>query len=422
MSDIDGGISKPRRTRKRAAGEGTIRKRADGLWVGRLMVGMKPNGDPDIRQVSAKTQALCRERLDALKAQVANGTLASTDMAGFTVAMLLDRWLATAKPNLRQSTYTRYERFVVHHFKPALGTKRLAKLSHADVESFLIAKRAESKKRGRGKTATVLTPRGIRHLYVVLKTALSWAIRKGFLTVNPMNRVDAPSVPRVEIVPLTPAETARLLNAAEEANDPLLALWELAAATGARKGELLGLRWDDIDLEAGSIRVRRTLVRVRNRQPEFASPKTSRSYRTIDIADESVESLKRHRDRQTFSAAKLGDAYADLNLVFATSLGTALAPESVSGRYKIALRRAGLDERKRVHDLRHGAATMMLAAGEPITVVSEQLGHAGPEITMRVYGHAVPGARKRAAEALGAALRAARQTPPEAQQDEAASS
>src|SRR5947207_2118600 len=101
-----------RKARKRAAGEGSIRKRSDGLWVARLMVGTKLNGDPDVRQVSAKTQALCRERLDALKAQAANGTLPAAEMAGLTVAAFLDRWLSSVTNNRRVATHVRYQGYV----------------------------------------------------------------------------------------------------------------------------------------------------------------------------------------------------------------------------------------------------------------------------------------------------------------------
>jgi integrase len=248
MTIVPGAL--PCKAKKRAHDEGTLRWNETKLrWIGRLMVGTRLDGKPDVREVKATTQAECRSKLDALKAQAANGTLGSADLASLTVGALLDKWLASVKPNLRGSTHQRYERFVVHHFKPALGTKRLAKLTPHDVEDVLTAKRTESKQRGRRKTATVLAPRTVHHLYVVLGTALSWAVKKGYLTVNPMARVDPPSVPRVEMVPLSPAETARLLNAAEEAGDPLLPLWELAVATGARKGEFLGLRWDDVDLE-----------------------------------------------------------------------------------------------------------------------------------------------------------------------------
>src|SRR5581483_8991299 len=185
-----------RRARKRADGEGTIRySEKKGLWLARLMVGQRLDGKPDIREVSAKSQKACRQKLDALKAQMANGTLPSDKAAGLTVSAFLDRWLAAVKPNIRQSTHQRYERFVVHHFKPALGAKRLSKLTHADIEDFLNAKRVESKRRGRRKTESTLAPRTIRHLYVVLNTALTWAIRKGYLTVNPMVRVDVPTVP-----------------------------------------------------------------------------------------------------------------------------------------------------------------------------------------------------------------------------------
>jgi integrase len=286
------------KARKRADGEGSIRwSETKKLWIARLMVGTRLDGKPDIREVTARSQKACREKLEALKAQAANGTLASADVAAMTVSAFLDKWLSTVKPNLRGSTHQRYERFVIHHFKPALGSKRLARLTHHDIEDFLTAKRFESKKRGRGKSETVLAPRTIRHLYVVLNTALSWGLRKGYLTVNPMQRVDAPTVPRVEMVSLTPGETARLLNAAGTEGDPLLPLWELAVTTGARKGELLGLRWDDIDLDAGTIRIRRTLMRVRGRKPVFDEQKTAQSYRAVELGPGAVESLRRLRDR-----------------------------------------------------------------------------------------------------------------------------
>jgi integrase len=213
---------KKARSRKRANREGSIFKRSDGLWIGRLMVGTKPDGKPDMRQVSAKTQATCREKLDALKAQAANGTLVRGDVPGMTVSALLDRWLATVTPNLRASTSTRYKAYAEVHFKPWLGAKKLTKLTHDDVQGFLNAKRDEQ--RLHGKKVKKLAPRTIHHLYVVLGTALTWAVKKGYLTVSPMLRVDAPRVPKSEITPLTPAQTTALLDAADAAGDPLLGL------------------------------------------------------------------------------------------------------------------------------------------------------------------------------------------------------
>jgi integrase len=369
-------------------------------WIGRLMVGHRLDGKPDVREVSANSQRVCRERLDALKGQAANGTLPSGETAGMSVSAFLDRWLTTVKPKLRPKTYRMYSQFVEIHYKPALGSKRLTKLSHDDVQGFLNAKRDE--KRRRGKSERLLAPRTVHHLYVVLGTALNWAVKKGYIAFSPMLRVDPPPVPSTEMTPPTAQQTARLLDVAAAEADPLLALWTLAALTGARKGELLGLTWDDIDLEAGALRIRPSAIR---------DLKTARSRRTLDLDDDAVAALAAHRDRQAFARQALGEAYDDQNLVFASEIGTPLDPDNVSKRFKRALKVAGLPPTTRLHDLRHGVATLLLEAGETVPTVSEYLGHASPAVTMAIYAHAVPGAKKRAARKLGAIIREARKRP-----------
>jgi integrase len=397
-----------RKAKKRADGEGSLRwSETKKLWIGRVMVGRRPDGKPDIREVTAKSQKACREKLDAVRAQATSGTLASSDVAGLTVAAFLDRWLTTVKPNLRDSTYTRYKGYTETHFKPSLGTRRLAKLTHDDVQAMLNAKRDET--RQHGKKVKKLAPRTIHHMYVVLGTALNWAVKKGYLAVSPMLRVDTPRVPKVEITPLTPAQTAALLEAAEAAGDRLLALWTVAAVTGAREDELLGLTWDDVDLDGGTLTIRPNAIR---------DVKTPRSRRTLGLESDAVAVLTAHRDRQTFQKQALGDGYDDKGIVFASERGTKLNPGNVTRSFKRALRRASLPLTTRLHDLRHGVATMLLEDGETVPTVSEYLGHASPAVTMQVYAHAVPGAGKRAAQRLGAILRSARAST-EVAQDEA---
>jgi integrase len=402
-------LRKQAKKKHRANGEGTIYKRADDIWIGRLMVGTRLDGKPDVRQVSAKSQAACRAKLDALKLQATNGNLSAAETTGLTVAAFLDRWLMTVEPNLRESTLRLYRGYVTKHFKPALGTKRLAKLTHDDVQAFLNAKRVE--KRKSGKTEKTLAPRTLHHLYVVLGTALTWGIQQGYLTVSPMVRVAAPRVKAAEVVPLTAEQTMKLLEIAAAESDPLVALWTVAAYTGARKGELLGLTWGDVNLDAGTIHIRRTLKRASKRTPDYDDPKTVRSRRILDLDADAVDALRAHHDRQKFHRQELGDAYEDHGIVFASELGTPLDQANVSRRFKRALKRAGLPETTRMHDLRHGAATMMLEAGESVPTVSEYLGHASPAITMQVYAHAVPGSKRRAAERLGSVLRDARPAP-----------
>lgn len=409
-----------RKPRKRASGEGSLRfneKRK--LWVGRLMVGRRLDGKPDVREVTAKTQRACRERLDALKLQAANGSLSSSEAAGLTVAAFLDRWLSMVQDSRRVATYLRYRAYSEGHFKPALGQKRLAKLTHDDVQQFLTAKRTEN--RSRGSVSKPLSPRSLHNIFVALGTALSWGVRKGYIAISPMARVDPPRFVRTEVRPLTAEQTMKMIEGSE--NDPLVCLWTLAALTGARKGELLALSWDDVDLDAGQVHIRRSLRTVKAGEPEYTEPKTARSRRTLDLAEDAIRALRAHRDRQQFYANGMWEGWNPHRLVFVTKLGTPFQTDNVTRSFKAALARAGLPSTTRFHDLRHGAATLMLEAGESVPTVAEYLGHATPVVTLSIYAHAVPGSKKRAAERLGATFRAAGS--PEAasdDQDAAASS
>lgn len=390
--------SAKRRAKKRADGEGSIRySEARGLWIGRVMVGYRPDGKPDVREVKSKLQSECKRKLDEIKAQTRNRTLPSADTAGMTVSTFLDRWLATVKPNLREKTYRGYSQHTEVHFKPALGKKRLVRLSHDDIQAFLNAKRDE--KRKRGKREVSLSPRSLHSLYVVLGTALNWAVKKGYIPFSPMLRVDAPRVPTTEITPLTLDQTRTLLATAKESADPLYALWMLAASTGARKAELLGLMWGDIDLQAATLTIRPNAIR---------DVKTPRSRRTLDITTDALDALAAHRDRQAVDRQALGAGYGSSNAVFASEVGTPLDHDNVTKRFKQAVKRAGLPPTTRMHDLRHGAATHLLEDGETVPTVSAMLGHASPVVTMGTYAHAVPGSRKRASDRLGALLRGVR--------------
>ena len=329
-----------------------------------------------------------------MKAQARNRTLPSTETAGLSVCEFFDRWLGTVKANLREKTHRGYRQHTEVHFKPSLGKMRLTKLSHDDIQAFLNAKRDEKRKRGQNEVA--LSPRSVHSLYVVLGTALNWGVRKGYIPFSPMLRVDAPRVPQTEITPLSLDQTRTLLASAEEATDPLYALWMLAASTGARKAELLGLTWNDVDLQAGTLTIRPNAIR---------DVKSPRSRRTLDLTDAALAALVAHRDRQTFDRQSLGAAFRSHNVVFASEVGTPLNHDNVTKRFKRALKAAGLPLTTRMHDLRHGAATHLLEDGETIPTVSAMLGHASAVITMSTYAHAVPGSGKRASDRLGALLR-----------------
>ncbi|MCC7366823.1 MAG: site-specific integrase [Chloroflexi bacterium] len=415
-TDVDGTEESPkaqkRKAKKRADREGTLyfdAKRK--LWVGEVMVGYRADGKPDIRRTTARRQDDCKAKLDGIKAKAAGGLLPDAERRGETLAALLSAWLTSVRPDIRTNTDRRYEQCVRFHFLPALGAIKLSELKAARIQQFLAVKRTAPREKASSKREDghrPLTARTVQQLYVVLNTALRWGLRKGFISVNPCDRVDPPRVERREIQPLSPEQTAKLLSTAAEAGDTLLGLWEMAAFTGARQGELLALRWSDVDLNEGRLTIRRTQVATRKGGAEYNPTKSKDGYRVLDLAPDAVAALRAHQDRQKWVQQKLREAYGDPDLVFASAVGTPLQATNVSRRFKALLAVAGLPTSTRFHDLRHGAATMMLAAGEDAPTVSQYLGHSTPAVTMSIYAHVVPGAKRRAATRLADTIRQAR--------------
>ena len=229
----------------------------------------------------------------------------------------------------------------------------------------------------------------------------------GYLRRNPAETgaVEKPRVPRHEIRPPEPAELVRLVEAAEAAGDRLALLWALAIYSGCRQGELLGLTWSDVDLDRGTLSVRRTLQRVRATVPQFGEPKSATSRRTVRLPAVATAALRAQKARQ--AEERLAEAaWADYGLVFSTHMGTPLMWRNVIGAFKAALKRAGLVETIRFHDLRHAHATLMLRAGVPLKVASGRLDHSSVGITADLYQHLADDLDTDAAERAAAALAA----------------
>lgn len=389
-----------RKRRKRGDGEGSIRyseKRR--LWMAEIMVGLKADGSRDMRYVAAKTRKECQAKLDAIRQRAGDGMLGDADKERATLGAFLDQWIGATKATVRPATHTRYEQIVRVHLKPGLGRHKLSGLKVDHVQTFYA-----------DKLDTGLSAQTVVHLHRVLHRALGQAARWGYVPRNVVAVASPPTVKRTEIKPPTPGEIVALLDAAEDAGDRLVALWALAAYTGARQGELLALKWSDVDLDGGTMRIDRSLVSVAKGAPTFGEPKTAKSRRTVVLVPEAVETLKAHRDRQAFERQRLGDAYPAYDLVYTTKFGTALDKVNVGKLFKAAMKRAELRNGVRFHDLRHAAITMMLLAGVPVTAVSETVGHHSAAMTLGRYGHLLPGAKQQAAEKLGEALRKARAT------------
>lgn len=368
---------------RRANGEGSIYQRGDGRWAAAVTLA---NGKRKTlygrtrEEVGRKLTAALKNRDDGLP--VANGQ--------HTVASYLDDWLASVKPTLRVSTWTRYHQLMHGHVIPHIGRVRLTKLSPQHV-SRLYADRLE----------VGLKPATVAQTHRILHRALSQATRWGLVVRNVATLVDPPRVVREEMRTLSAEEVKRFLAAA--ADHRLHALFALAVSTGMREGELLALRWRNVDLDAGVVQVTGTLQRTPD-GPRISEPKTKKSRRQIHLTKTAVEALKVHRVRQNEERLRMGPAWDDNDLVFCNSIGRPLNDANMLNRdFRPLLEKAGLP-RIRFHDLRHTAATLMLGAGVHPKIVSEMLGHSQIGITLDLYSHVTPTMQAEAAAAMDGVL------------------
>jgi integrase len=305
---------------------------------------------------------------------------------------LTKEWLPAVKATIRPSTYNSYVQHVEQHIVPYLGSLQLAKLSAAQVNA-LYAKLAES---GAKKTQAGLSAQTIHHVHACLHKACKDAVRWGQLARNPLDAADPPRATADgsrEMKTWTAEQLQAFLSAVRA--ERLSPLWHTIAMTGMRRGEALGLRWSDVDLEAGRLAVRRALI-PDGRGVIISEPKTAKGRRVIALDAGTVDVLKSQAARQLAEQQQWGDAWVETGLVFTGENGAALDPESVSRYWRQAVKRSLLPA-IRLHDLRHTHATLALQAGIHPKVVSERLGHATVSITLDTYSHAIPALQEEAA-------------------------
>jgi len=317
-----------------------------------------------------------------------------------TVADCLYRWLSDeAARNVQPSTLERYEELVGHHLIPALGTIPLKKLQPAHIqEAYAAFRRLPGRGDHRGDR---LSPKTEGHIHALLKQALGWALRMRLIAVNPSDAVKRPKANRPEMRVLNREDVGALLAAAREtAWYPLL---YLALHSGARIGELLALRWQEVDLDRGAMQIVRTQRFFKGQGIVSGQPKTARSRRPIALSSDAAAVLVEHRRRQIEHRLSVGPAYDNRDLVFADELGRPVYDSTVRRCFYAIVAQAGLAH-LRIHDLRHTAATLMLRAGVNAKVVSERLGHANVAFTLDTYSHVLPDMQRDAAAALDAVL------------------
>jgi integrase len=306
-----------------------------------------------------------------------------------TVGELLDRWLETViRHKVKPTTLEDYAFTVRKHLKPALGRIPVQALTPATVQSFY----SDRLDAGIG-AGTVQLCHGR------LSQALSLAVREGIVTRNVCTAADPPT-PRPKPSEVWTAEEARKVIAAST-GDLYAPLWVLALGTGFRRGELLGLRWQDLDVSRLMLSVKQTVVLLNN-APAIQTPKTSAALRTIRISQEIADALSAHRLAQV-ERRLAAPSWNDGDLVFCTGEGKAINPNSLYDRFDAIIEQANV-KRIPLHGMRHTHATLLLAAGTPIKAVSERLGHSKTSITLDTYAHVLPDMQDRAVDAIDAAL------------------
>ena len=371
---------------KRGNGEGSITRRKDGLYMARYTVQTATGAMR--KTLYGKTRQEVSEKLTKAMADRDGGLV--YDAGSMSVGEYLNGWLKDSlRGTVRASTVERHEINVRVHIVPVLGQLKLKALTPANVRGL-----------HREKLDAGLSPATVRKIHSTLHKALAQAVADGLLPRNAAD-VKAPRPAPEEMRPLSEDEARRFLEAAK--GDTFEALYVLAVTTGLRRGELLALRWEDADLERGTLRVGRSLTREKGRYL-MGDTKTKKGRRRVNLTPRTVAALKVHRKRQLEERVRLAGLYEDRGLVFATGTGAILSPENLVKRsFKPLLKRAGLPE-IRFHDLRHTCATILLGRGVHPKLVQELLGHATVAMTLDTYSHYLPSMGDQAGGAMGEAF------------------
>ncbi len=372
--------------KRRGNNEGSIYRRKDGYWVGQY--GVETATGRKTRYIYGKRREEVREKLTKAIADRDGGLVYDAD--NLTVGEYLDRWLNdSVRDTVRQRTWERYEQFVRVHLTPALGKIKLAKLTPAHVRGLY-----------RDKLNSGLAPRTVLHIHRAFSKALKQAAADGLIPRNPAAPVKPPQPRGEEIRPLNREQVRVLFEAAS--GDRLEALYIVAVTAGLRRGELQGLKWDDLDLDAGMLQVRRTCSEPKGGHI-FEAPKSGKG-RNVRLTQSAVAALRMHRRRQLEERMYKADLWQEQGLVFPSTVGTPLWGGNLNRAFKATLQRAGLPKSTRFHDLRHTCATLLLKQGVNPKFVQELLGHADISLTLNVYSHVLPDMGDAAAGAMDAAL------------------
>ncbi|MFE7401761.1 tyrosine-type recombinase/integrase [Streptomyces sp. NPDC057557] len=404
----------PASRRVRANGDGTVYQRKDSRWEAAGYVLAPGNTRKRIRVYSTTRKEALAKLTEKIAAS--NRGLPIPSAQG-SVAAYLTYWLdAVAVHQLRENTHTRYTAVTRLYLIPGLGRKKLAKLTAKDVRTWLNqlrttcqccirgldTARARALCCAAGKCCSKrLSPLTLAYVHSVLKSALEHAVREEEIPRNVARNVRTGTPRPRRFEPLTADEARKFLAAAN--GHRLQPLFELALHTGLRKGELLGLRWEDLNLAGGTASIRRTLQRTNSGGLTALSTKTKSSERRIALPTPCLRSLEQHRDRQRKEREAAGTGWKDSGYVFTRLDGVPIEGSTLTRHFNILLHQARL-RRIRFHDLRHSAATLLLEQGVELVVIKELLGHAHIGVTATIYAHVRIRLQRDAIDTLSTAL------------------
>ena len=376
-------------SKRRANGEGNLRKRSDGRWEGRYTAGYDPDtGKRIIKNVLGRTQAEAKEKLKAAVEQAQQVDMTRTDE--YTVATWLRAWYDLyAQPNIRQATADRYKLMIETYTIPRIGKIKLKKLSSRDLQKMyknLMEHGRVNTKSGHGNPG--LSSTTVRNVHLMLHSAFERSVKERLIPRNPTDDCIAPKVQKVEMKTLRPEHLKSYMNAADARG--VLPMFYLELVSGLRKGELVALLWDDLNVQDRTISVSKQYIKNPSGKLTLSRPKTETSVRRVSIPQEAVNLLIQEHEKHTenpylFPSSTTGEMYY---------------PDSVVKLHEKILKDAGL-EHIRFHDLRHTFATLALQNGVDIKTVSSMLGHYDAGFTLRTYTHATRQMQDQAAETMG---------------------
>lgn len=381
--------------KRRARGEGSLRKRSDGRWEGRYTAGRDDEtGRLIYKNVLARTQAECKAKLrEAMRstAQEVGPAVSAPKEPASTNQMTVGEWLQTwyelySKPNLRETTQENYGNFIRYHLIPHIGDMPLDKLTGLRLQKLYQELRTSGKVR-QNEQSPGLSPKTVRGIHMVLHTALEQAVKEGLIKKNPTNDCNPPRVIKKEMKVIKPEQIGAYLQAA--ANRNVLPMFYLELTSGLRRGELLALLWSDLDIEKSMISVDKSVL---GRQGELKvnAPKTRHSVRTVVVPKQTVDLLIQEHN-----------LHPNNPYMFPSPVtGTMYHPDAVTRIHRKLLKDAGI-EYVRFHDLRHTFATLALQNGVDIKTLSGMLGHYSSGFTLDTYTHVTDKMQQEAAEKVG---------------------